>query len=51
MRDHNNNHFDESNVEMRPAGNLDLIETSKEQYPPTDVENDDGVGGKGYVVQ
>ena len=46
---YNNKYFNESNVEVRPTRELDLIETGKEQYSPTDVEYNNGIGSKGYV--
>ena len=48
MRGNDHKDFDESDVEVGPAGDLDLIKTIEEQHSPADVKDNDGIGGKGW---
>ena len=42
----NDKDFDKTDVEVWPAGYLDLIKTIKEEHTPAHVKNNDDISGK-----
>ena len=46
MGGNNDKDFDESDVEVGPARDLDLIKAIKEEHTPAHVKNNDGISGK-----
>jgi hypothetical protein len=46
VRGNNHEDFGESDEEVWPARDLDLIKTIEEENAPTHVKNNDGISGK-----